>query len=153
MKILELKIPPVFTFIVWVAAMYWLHSIQSMFVVSLPFVWLVSGGCFVASGIFGLVGLYEFKKFETTVHPMHVHKTKRIVNTGIYRFSRNPMYFGLLLLLIAYGYWQQDLLSLFVSALFVPFMNKFQIMPEEKHLEGRFGDEYVRYMGEVRRWI
>lgn len=153
MKALELKVPPVFVFLLCICFMYWFHSLDTLFVVSLPFSKLVFAVCFVASGYFGLSGIFEFKKAKTSVHPVDIHKTTTVVDTGVYRYSRNPMYFGLLLLLVGYGYYLQDFLSLVVCLVFVMYMNKFQIGLEERHLEEKFGKNYTDYKNRVRRWI
>lgn len=152
MKILELKIPPVLVFIICCFAIYVADS-WALFQFSLPFPWLFFIFCFVASGYFGLSGILEFKKAKTTVHPVHIHKTATVVDSGVYRLTRNPMYLALLLLLLGYGYLQQNLLSLFVSVLFVLYMNRFQIQPEEIHMQQKFTTEYDRYKKKVRRWI
>lgn len=153
MKALELKVPPVFVFLLCICFMYWFHSLDTLFVVSLPFSKLVFAACFFASGYFGLSGIFEFKKAKTSVHPVDIHKTTTVVDTGVYRYSRNPMYFGLLLLLVGYGYYLQDFLSLVVCLVFVIYMNKFQIGLEELHLEEKFGKNYTDYKNKVRRWI
>lgn len=149
---LELKIPPVAVFIVSLLLIYLADKVTA-FDIELPFSWLVFAVCFVASGYFGLSGIWAFKKAGTTVNPVEIEKASSVVDSGVYRFSRNPMYLGLLLLLIGYGYLQQNLLSLLVSALFVLYMNRFQIIPEERFLQLKFADDYTRYKQKVRRWI
>lgn len=153
MKKLELKIPPVLVFLLAWGAMYQVARWLPQFSVDLPFRFLVFAVCFGLSGWFGLAGLYQFKKARTTIHPQQVHKATTLVQEGVYAYSRNPMYFGLLLLLIAYGYMQQNLASLVVCLLFVCYMNRFQIKPEERHLVQRFGEQYQQYKQRVRRWI
>ena len=149
---LELKVPPVAVFIVSLLLIYLADKLNT-FDIELPFSWLVFAVCFVASGYFGLSGIWAFKKAGTTVNPVEIEKASAVVDSGVYRFSRNPMYLGLLLLLIGYGYLQQNLLSLLVSVLFVLYMNRFQITPEESFLQLKFADDYTRYKEKVRRWI
>lgn len=150
---LELKIPPVVVFLLAFGLMHGLAHLLPLFTVSLPLPLLVAALCFILSGLFGLAGLYQFKKERTTVHPQQMEKTSKLVHQGIYRYSRNPMYVGLLLLLIADGYRLQNMLSLAVCWLFVWYMNRFQIVPEELYLEQRFGEQYRRYRQKVRRWV
>ncbi|NOI68087.1 isoprenylcysteine carboxylmethyltransferase family protein [Vibrio sp. 99-8-1] len=152
MQPLELKVPPVLVFILAGGLSYLLAMID-LFSIGFPLTWLVFAACFVASGYFGLSGIAEFKKAKTTVHPVDVHKTSTVVESGVYKRTRNPMYLGLLLLLIGYGYWQQNLLCLLVPVFFVLYMNRFQIEPEERHLQLKFGQEYGEYKARVRRWI
>ncbi len=153
MKTLELKIPPPLLFLICIALMYLNHMMLSLFVVTLPFRELVLFGFLLSSGYFGLSGLYEFRKARTSVHPVRVDKASTIVASGVYRFTRNPMYLGLLLLLLGYGYWQQNLLNLLICLGFVLYMNRFQIQPEERFLEQKFGKTYTEYKAQVRRWI
>ncbi len=150
---LELKIPPVAVFVI---AMVLINRFAHLFTfahVPLPYVGWVWGGCFVSSGFIGLAGIYEFRKAKTTVNPTKPHEATSIVESGVFRYSRNPMYLGLLLLLFGFAYWQQNVLGLATCVLFVWYMNRFQIVPEEKTLTRVFGKAYVDYKNRVRRWI
>ena len=153
MKLLELKIPPAFFFIIIGGLMYWLNASGISLLIPLPFTYLVFAVCFTASGVYGLGGIYEFKKHKTSVHPVDLHKAVKVVDSGIFSVSRNPMYAGLLLLLIGYAYFLQDLVSFSLCLLFVLYMNRFQIIPEERHLEEKFGEVYISYKQRVRRWL
>jgi len=149
---LELKIPPVAVFIVSLLLIYLADKV-AVFHIDLPLNWVVFAVCFVVSGYFGLSGILAFRKAGTTVNPVEIEKACAIVDKGVYRFSRNPMYLGLLLLLFGYGYLQQNILCLLVSPLFVLYMNRFQIIPEERFLQHKFADDYISYKEKVRRWI
>lgn len=72
---------------------------------------------------------------------------------GIYKVSRNPMYVGLFFLLLAYATMLQNIANLTVLPLFIWYMNRFQIIPEEEVMEEKFGDAYLEYKSEVRRWL
>jgi len=76
-----------------------------------------------------------------------------MVDTGVYKISRNPMYLGLGLLLIAFVFYLKAIASLLVVVLFMIYMTRFQIFPEERAMIELFGDEYIDYMKRVRRWI
>jgi len=153
MKYFELKIPPVIIFLACFFIMLWIHSLKTIFIIVLPMPIVVFGLCFAVAGYFGLGGIIEFRKAKTSVHPVEINKATVVVATGVYRLTRNPMYFGLLLLLFGFGYWQQDLLSLMICFCFIFYMNQFQIIPEEKHLTLKFGNDYTEYKKRVRRWI
>ncbi|PJC87789.1 hypothetical protein CSW98_01285 [Vibrio sp. HA2012] len=153
MRIVELKIPPVFLFIATGGVMYGLHAVGLSLFVPFPMRFVFFAVCFFASGIFGLGGIYEFRKHKTSVHPVDLHKAVKVVDSGMFSFSRNPMYVGLLLLLTGYAYYLQDLISVGLCGLFVWYMNRFQITPEERHLEQKFGQEYLDYKQKVRRWF
>lgn len=150
---LELKIPPVAVFVIAMALMNRFAHIFVFANIPLPFtgwVWII---CFVLSGFVGIAGLYEFRRAKTTVNPTKPHEATTVVDSGIFHYSRNPMYLALLLLLIGFAYWQQNVLSLLTCALFVWYMNRFQIEPEERILTQIFGKSYLEYQAKVRRWV
>ncbi|WP_159654666.1 methyltransferase family protein [Vibrio atypicus] len=150
---LERKIPPVGVFVILLVV---INKVAHEFIqlnVALPLPSIVFGLCFVVAGIIGLAGVYEFRRAKTTVNPVKVEDASSVVDTGIFAYTRNPMYLGLFLLLLGYAYWQQNLLAVACSFLFVLYMNRFQIRPEEQALEKLFGAQYLDYMQRVRRWI
>ena len=98
-------------------------------------------------------GIFTFRKAKTTVTPLHPDKASSLVTMGIYQYMRNPMYFGLLLILFSFGLYLQNLASMFVLPIYVWFISKYQIMPEEEVLYKVFGDDYKNYQDSVRRWI
>lgn len=149
---LELKIPPVLIFIFCCGLIY-LCAGSTFLSIPLPIPWLIFTFCFVGSGYFGLSGIYEFKKAKTTVNPVDVKKASTVVDSGVYRVSRNPMYLALLFLVFGLGYLQENVLCLSVSIIFVLYMNRFQILPEEKHLQEKFSQSYINYKNRVRRWL
>ncbi len=88
------------------------------------------------------------------MNPTNPSNASSLVVHGIYRVSRNPMYLGALMLLIAWGIYLGNLMVLVaLPAAFVIYMNKFQIGPEEQALQQLFGDDFVSYKKKVRRWI
>ena len=101
----------------------------------------------------GLLGVFSFIKADTTVNPIEPEKADSLVDTGVYRISRNPMYLALALALIALSVYLQSLWSLPVVLLFMIYMTRFQIFPEERAMIKLFGEEYIEYMKNVRRWI
>jgi protein-S-isoprenylcysteine O-methyltransferase Ste14 len=108
----------------------------------------------LASGLAVIVaGVLEFRRARTTVDPVHPEKATAVVESGIYRFTRNPMYLGMLLTLIAWTGFLANPVTLAGPVLFVLAMNRFQIGPEERALAQLFGDSYRVYLGRVRRWI
>lgn len=150
---LELRVPPVAVFLLVVLLMYFLKGLVPGFTVTVPFLKLVVGGLVLLSGYIGIAGVYEFRKVRTTVNPVKPENASTVVNTGIFAYTRNPMYFALLLLIIALGLWWQHLSVILCGALFVSYMNRYQIKPEEHVLERLFGEEYLKYKNRVRRWI
>ena len=98
-------------------------------------------------------GIWVFRVAKTTVSPLKPGSASKLVIGGIYHFTRNPMYLGLLLILSSWAIWLGSLYNIASLLLFVWYITKFQIKPEEKALETLFPEEYKRYKSEVRRWI
>ena len=109
--------------------------------------------CLIIGGTIIVFGIAAFRKAETTVTPLHPDKASSLVNMGIYQYTRNPMYFGLLLILFSIGFYLQNLASMFVLPIYVWFISKYQIIPEEEALHKLFGQDYINYQDRVRRWI
>ncbi|MDW6003813.1 methyltransferase family protein [Vibrio mangrovi] len=150
---LALKVPPVFVFI---AAIILIHLCSWLFPgtsVELPFKWLVAAVCLMFSAYLGLFALLTFYRVKTTVNPVNPELAARMVTHGVFRVSRNPMYLGLLLILIADVYWLGNLIGILCAVGFVAYMTYFQIIPEERALSVRFGEQYRDYQRQVRRWI
>jgi len=153
MRQLELKIPPVGVFLLFLVALTGLqaltpgHAIDPLFRVVAGLVLLT------ASGVFGVTGILHFKRAGTSVHPLEPERSSVLVTHGVYAISRNPMYLALLLALLAYGLVMSNGYCIAFAALFVPIMNRFQIIPEERVLADRFGETFIAYCRKTRRWI
>lgn len=100
-----------------------------------------------------LAGLFQFLRARTTINPLTPKNASALVTGGIYRWTRNPMYLGMATLLLAWGVWLANAGALAVISLFVAYLNRFQIAPEERALEDRFGDEFAAYRARARRWL
>lgn len=136
-----------------VLLMYCLKGLTPDFMIRVPFVEFVVSALTLVSGCIGIAGIYEFRKIKTTVNPVKPESATSVVNTGVFAYTRNPMYVALLLLIIALGLWWQHLSVFICGVLFVSYMNRYQIKPEERALERLFGEEYLKYKNRVRRWI
>lgn len=122
------------------------------------FHWPPARGLAVAVGLVGtvicLLGVASFRRAGTTVNPTRPEGASALVVGGIYRYSRNPMYLGFVLGLVAWGLWLSSTLALACGPLlFVLCLNWLQIIPEERVLEAKFGDSYRTYKNQVRRWL
>lgn len=149
----KLKLPPALVFIVF-GALMWLLSIglpvgQFDFFGRKELQWICAG----LGGVIGLLAVIQFLRAGTTLNPSHPEKSTRLVVKGVYNFSRNPMYLGLLLLLLSWGLHLGNAFNTIVAALFVAYMNRFQIGVEEEALEQKYGAEYRGYCALVRRWF
>jgi protein-S-isoprenylcysteine O-methyltransferase Ste14 len=98
-----------------------------------------------------LWSLWLFLRARTS--PLPMRPATALVRSGPYRWTRNPMYLGLLLLYLGVGLLFDATWSLVLAPVVVFLVGRLVICREEKYLEARFGEEYRRYMGEVRRWI
>ena len=95
----------------------------------------------------------SFKKYKTTVNPLQPSKASHLVISGIFRFTRNPMYLGMALILLSLSLKFNLLGGLIVTTLFIMFITKFQILPEEDAMLSLFRDEFEIYKEKTRRWI
>jgi protein-S-isoprenylcysteine O-methyltransferase Ste14 len=107
----------------------------------------------LAGMCFDLAGIISFWRARTTINPMKPVKTSSLVYSGVYRVTRNPMYLGLLFILVAWAVFLSSPWALLGPLAFVLYLNRFQIGPEEKVLSARFGGSYAEYQSRVRRWL
>jgi protein-S-isoprenylcysteine O-methyltransferase Ste14 len=150
---LELKLSPVMTAILLTGLMWLLARNTPGFSID-PAVRIGVCAALVALGTaVGLAGVWSFRKARTTVNPWRVHGSTELVVSGIYRHTRNPMYVGLLLALLGWGVYLANAFALLLALAFVPFMNHFQIRPEERALQHAWGEDFLRYCRRVRRWF
>lgn len=101
----------------------------------------------------GVIAWVHFVRARTTVNPLDPGKATALVASGVFRFTRNPMYLGMATLLLAWAVYLSNAAALAGLALFVAYINRFQIEPEERALKARFGEEFEAYCRRVRRWI
>lgn len=102
---------------------------------------------------FDVHALLLFKRNQTTVNPLVKGIANTLVVEGIYKLTRNPMYVGMVFFLLAWATYLNTILPLVVLGLFIIYLTKFQIIPEEQALESIFGDEYRQYIASTRRWL
>jgi protein-S-isoprenylcysteine O-methyltransferase Ste14 len=153
MEKLELKIfPPIVCAIVAIAMLlgaYW--NVGFEFPSNLQIV--SASVIFWASVIIVATAVVAFRGSKTTVHPIRVDKTSSLVTDGIFSWSRNPMYFGMALALVAVAIFTGNYWTALGPLAFVAFITRFQIVPEERSLTKIFGQTYTDYCNRVRRWI
>lgn len=153
MTTLQLKIPPAVVFVICVVFMWLIKGFlpdYSMYVTGQKW---VAYGCFTIGVIVGLVGVAQFAQKSTTVNPHRPENTSSLVMGGIYAISRNPMYLALLICLLAIALYWGNIFSLLIIPVFILYMNEYQIKPEEEMMEQKFGQKYLDYKKEVRRWL
>lgn len=153
MKAIELKIPPAAQFLILMAGMWLVAKYLPALSVDIPWRKVFVVLLFCLGGIVAVPAIAAFRSAGTTVDPRDPGKATRLVVRGVYRYSRNPMYLGLLCLLGAWGFYLSNLLAFAGLPLFVLAMNRLQIRPEEAAMLAQFGDDYRKYTESVRRWI
>jgi protein-S-isoprenylcysteine O-methyltransferase Ste14 len=104
-----------------------------------------------AGFLLGIGAFLEFRKARTTLNPHG--STKQLVTSGIYRFTRNPIYLGFLLMVIGLPlnsglYW-----GILLAPFYMLTMYSLVIKREEVYLERKFKGQYTNYISRVRRWL
>ena len=107
----------------------------------------------VAGAVVTSLGVMAFRRVSTTVNPTKPESTAVLVCSGVYRVTRNPMYLGFLLILFGWALFLANIFALLLLPGFLVYMNRFQIAPEERALTARFGQSFVTYTSQVRRWL
>ncbi|WP_210307157.1 methyltransferase family protein [Paenochrobactrum gallinarii] len=90
---------------------------------------------------------------SSPINPLRPETTSALVTTGIYRYSRNPMYVGFALFLLAFAVLLSSPGALLGVLGFVLYIDRFQILPEEQALNVLFGADFTNYCTQVRRWL
>jgi protein-S-isoprenylcysteine O-methyltransferase Ste14 len=153
MPSLDHKIPPPLVGALLGLAMWLVASIGPALAIN-PAVRYAAAGIFVAAGLaFDLFGLLAFRALRTTVNPMRPQRASALVTSGVYRITRNPMYVGMCCLLSGWAIYLSALLPFAGPVLFVLYITRFQIQPEERVLGQLFGEQYTQYTTRVRRWL
>lgn len=98
-------------------------------------------------------GGYLFRLANTTVNPTTPERASTLVQSGIYNYSRNPMYIGFLLWLIACALFFGNTINILLLPIYIALVNKLYIIPEEKALSRLFGNEFDEYSTKVKRWL
>lgn len=153
MSFLEARIPPPAAAAATALAMWGIAFFAPQLMLPAGF---RSAACivFAIAGLsFSVAGLFAFRRAQTTANPTKPEAASTLVVTGIYRFTRNPMYVGVVLVLVAWAVFLSSAWALLGPVAFVLFITRFQIAPEERALSKRFGSEYASYKARVRRWL
>ncbi len=153
MHSLELKAPPVALTLLLGGLAAGADRLLPAARVAVPGAELNAAGLALAGMVVATLGVISFRKARTTVNPLQPENASALVVTGIYRVTRNPMYVGLLLVLLGWSVFLRNPVTLVFPALFVAYMNRFQIHPEERALSARFGSAFDAYRSRVRRWL
>ena len=150
---LNLKVPPPLVALLCGTAMWLLAERLSSLSMRHPV--LAAGAALLA--MLGLsvdiAGFMAFRRHQTTINPLRPERTVELVTDGIYRYTRNPMYVGQLILLLAWAAWLAHPIAVLMPPVFVAYLTRFQILAEERMLAAKFGEIYANYKNRVRRWL
>ena len=153
MKTLELKVPPPLVLLLSALAM-WLVA-RSLLQWSWPSTALTAlGGVLAVAGLALIVtAMRTFARSKTTINPLQPIESALIVSHGVFARTRNPMYLGLAMILTGWACYLANTVAWLVVPLFIAYITRFQIIPEERILLGKFAAPFVQYLAQVRRWI
>lgn len=153
MNSLELAIPPPIIMLATALIMWFLS-------VFLPGSTLPGFGGLLGAIIIGAIGvgismagIVAFHRAQTTPDPRRPDAATTLVTSGVYRISRNPMYLGIQLVLIAWAIFLGNVAALLFAFVFALYIQRFQIKLEEHFLQEKFGAEFTAYRAKVRAWI
>lgn len=150
MSWLELRIPPVLLALL-VGVLMW--PVRTIAPVDLEFTFAAAVAIAGVGVAMAVAGVLEFRRAQTTVDPTDPSRSSSVVSSGIYRYTRNPMYLGFAAVLLGWAVYLSSVGALLGPGAFAIYMTRFQIIPEERILSARFGKRYEEYLLQVRRWI
>jgi protein-S-isoprenylcysteine O-methyltransferase Ste14 len=150
---LELRIPPPIVGLIIAGGMWAIAHLPPILQLPNLLRLLVAVLLAVLGIAVALSGVMSFRRARTTVNPLKPETSAALVSTGVYSFTRNPMYLGMALVLLAWAVYLASVWSLLGPLLFALFITRFQIVPEERVLEGLFGASFSAYQKRVRRWL
>ena len=153
MKKLELLIPPPIYMFSFMGVMYLIDryvSLPEFGNTGLAYFGLL---LIILGAIFGSISFFKFYKAKTTADPTNPEKTQKLVSDGIYRYSRNPMYLVMTILLFGFSLYLGSTPLLIFIPLFVLLITRVQVIPEERIMLKKFDEEYINYKKHTSRWL
>ena len=151
-RVLELKVPPPIVALVLALLMGLTPAATGLVEIPYPARAIFAVVLVVVGQSIGIAGMIALRRARTTLHPVKASLASSLVVGGVYRYTRNPMYVGLLLTLLAWALFLANPFAALWAVVYVLYITRFQIIPEERLLASLFGAEYRAYRGEVRRW-
>jgi protein-S-isoprenylcysteine O-methyltransferase Ste14 len=150
---LELRVPPLALAVLCAIGIAALPEIVESSRLAFAGHRIVALAVFVLGVSIAAAGVVEFRRSRTTVNPLAPEQSSSMVTTGVYRWTRNPMYLGMATSLLGVAVWRATLPGYLLVPLFCTWLDRFQIRPEERILFARFGAQFSSYMSRVRRWV
>ena len=146
-----IKIPPPILVLILITSNYF--SQNRLEIIYLPYKNSTSVLILLVGSLILINPVFKFIKSKTTVNPVKFKKVNKLVTSGIYKYSRNPMYLGMILIIISTSIFYLNYYSVITPFIFYFWINRFQIKREEIFLKEKFGKEYLLYSSKTRRWI
>lgn len=148
-KLLQV-LPPTYLFFS-ILVMLLLHLIAPVFeLINYP--WNLLGVVPLLTGVsFNLIADAAFKKAKTTVKPFET--SSALITDGVFRFSRHPMYFGMVLILLGMAIFMGSITPFIIVAVFTVLMEFVFVKTEENMLAQQFGSAWQDYRKKVRKWL
>ena len=153
MALLEHAIPPPAVTALVALGMWSVAAIGPRLTIAPPLSVWVTAALAVVGLAFAMLGMLAFRESRTTVNPLKPELASALVTGGVYRITRNPMYVGMGFVLLAWAVYLGAVLPFVGIGVFVLFITRFQIQPEERALRRLFGESYDTYAARVRRWL
>jgi protein-S-isoprenylcysteine O-methyltransferase Ste14 len=153
MSSLELKIPPPVVMLLVGALMWAASSALPAFQFMIPGRAVLAAGLALVGITVAVLGILSFRRAGTTVDPRKPSETSSLVVSGVYKLTRNPIYLGDVVVLAGWAAWLSNAVAFVFLPVFIVYINRFQIGPEERTLGLKFGPEYAAYKAKVRRWL
>jgi len=150
---LELKVPPPLVALIAALLMWFMAVVSPSVEVQFVYRLCAALALALAGSAVRLAAHIAFWRASTTVNPTKPGQTSAIVSSGIYRLTRNPMYLGRAVQLLGWAAFLANPLAFLLVPLYLVYVNRFQVVAEERTLLARFGPEYAAYQGEVPRWL
>ena len=145
------KIPPPLLVLILIISNYF--SSKKIDLIFLPNQNLISLIILLIVVVILINTILKFIKLKTSIDPIKFKKVNKLITSGIYKYSRNPMYLCLLMVVISSTIFFLNVFSITTPFIFYYWINRFQIKREENFLTKKFGKEYLLYKTKTRRWI
>jgi len=153
MTLLENRIPPPLVAVITAAGIWWLSKFTSTLDLVATVKYSLVFGFTLAGIFFALSGAISFRLAKTTVNPLKPETASALVTSGVYQFTRNPMYVGFVAFLCAWVSFLGAVWGVGFIGVYIAYIQRFQIMPEERALTKIFKDEFIEYKTRVRAWL
>ncbi|WP_295555049.1 methyltransferase family protein [uncultured Stenotrophomonas sp.] len=153
MRWLETRVPPPLVMLLCGAIGYLASRLAAAPLVPLPMPASLAGGLVAIGLTLNLLPKLAFRRARTTVNPLRPAVASALVTQGVYRYTRNPMYLGQATVLAGVMLYLRSPVALLAVPLFVLYITRLQIVPEERALSARFPEAYTAFRQRVRRWL